>query len=108
LPNKKIESLSQAEEEAPLMTEQVTELLYRALETENGGIQIYETALKCVVNPDLKKGSGRSTLSSPARLSRRAHGFLPRILTGSSIRGRSARSNAWQRAASISARSREV
>jgi rubrerythrin len=55
LPNKKIESLSQAEEEAPLMTEQVTELLYRALETENGGIQIYETALKCVVNPDLKK-----------------------------------------------------
>jgi hypothetical protein len=30
-------------------------LLYRALETENGGVQIYETALKCVVNPDLKK-----------------------------------------------------
>jgi rubrerythrin len=35
--------------------EQVEELLYQALETENGGIQIYETALKCVVNADLKK-----------------------------------------------------
>jgi rubrerythrin len=35
--------------------EQVAELLYQALETEKGGIQIYETALKCVVNDDLKK-----------------------------------------------------
>jgi rubrerythrin len=34
---------------------QVEELLYQALETEKGGIQIYETALKCVVNADLKK-----------------------------------------------------
>jgi rubrerythrin len=36
-------------------TEQITELLYQALETEKGGIKIYETALKCVVNVDLKK-----------------------------------------------------
>ena len=35
--------------------EKVAELLYQALETEKGGIQIYETALKCVVNDDLKK-----------------------------------------------------
>ena len=35
--------------------EQVTELLYQALETEMGGVKIYETALKCAVNPDLKK-----------------------------------------------------
>jgi rubrerythrin len=35
--------------------EQVEELLYQALETEKGGIEIYETALKCVVNADLKK-----------------------------------------------------
>jgi rubrerythrin len=35
--------------------EQVEELLYQALETEKGSIQIYETALKCVVNADLKK-----------------------------------------------------
>jgi rubrerythrin len=35
--------------------EQVAELLYQALETEKGGIQIYETALKCVVNDDLRK-----------------------------------------------------
>jgi len=36
-------------------TEHITELLYQALETEKGGIKIYETALKCVVNDDLKK-----------------------------------------------------
>ena len=35
--------------------EQVTELLYQALETEMGGVKIYETALKCAVNPDLKE-----------------------------------------------------
>lgn len=35
--------------------EQVTELLYQALETEMGGVKVYETALKCAVNPDLKK-----------------------------------------------------
>jgi rubrerythrin len=34
--------------------EQVAELLYQALETEAGGIRVYETALKCVINPDLK------------------------------------------------------
>lgn len=31
------------------------ELLYQWLETELGGVQIYQTALKCVVNEDLKK-----------------------------------------------------
>lgn len=35
--------------------EQVNELLYQALETEKGGVQIYQTALQCVVNEDLKK-----------------------------------------------------
>ncbi len=38
-----------------MKNEQVAELLYQALETERGGIQIYETALKCVVNADLQK-----------------------------------------------------
>jgi len=38
-----------------MKTEQVTELLYQALETEKGGVQIYETALKCAVNADLKR-----------------------------------------------------
>src|SRR5262249_31432859 len=41
--------------EAPMKNEQVAELLYQALETEKGGIQIYETALKCVVNDELKE-----------------------------------------------------
>lgn len=36
-------------------TERITELLYEALETEKGGIKIYETALKYALNPDLKK-----------------------------------------------------
>jgi rubrerythrin len=35
--------------------EQVNELLYQALETEIGGVQVYETALKCTVNEDLRE-----------------------------------------------------
>ncbi len=35
--------------------EQVNELLYQALETELGGVQIYENAIKCAINEDLKK-----------------------------------------------------
>jgi hypothetical protein len=35
--------------------EELRELLYQALETEQGGVQVYETALRCVVNEDLKK-----------------------------------------------------
>jgi len=34
---------------------QLNELLYQALETELGGIQVYENAIRCAVNPDLKK-----------------------------------------------------
>ena len=34
--------------------EQLHELLYQALETERGGIKIYQTALSCVQNEDLK------------------------------------------------------
>jgi rubrerythrin len=35
-------------------TEQLHELLYQALETERGGIQVYTTALTCVLNDDLR------------------------------------------------------
>lgn len=35
--------------------EQLNELLYQALETELGGVQVYTTALKCVVNEELKE-----------------------------------------------------
>ena len=35
--------------------EQLNELLYQALETEQGGIQVYSTALKCALNDDLKE-----------------------------------------------------
>jgi rubrerythrin len=35
--------------------EQLHELLYQALETEMGGIQVYTTALRCVVNDELKE-----------------------------------------------------
>ncbi len=35
--------------------EQLRELLYQALETELGGIQIYTEALKCAVNEDLSR-----------------------------------------------------
>jgi hypothetical protein len=35
--------------------DQLNELLYQALETELGGVQVYTTALRCVVNDDLKE-----------------------------------------------------
>jgi hypothetical protein len=34
--------------------EQLHELLYQALETEQGGIAVYSTALRCALNDDLK------------------------------------------------------
>jgi hypothetical protein len=37
------------------MNLQVKELLYQMLETELGGVQIYTTALKCVVNEELEE-----------------------------------------------------
>lgn len=38
-----------------LSTNHVTELLYQALETEKGGVQIYSTAIRCALNKDLKE-----------------------------------------------------
>jgi rubrerythrin len=38
-----------------MKTERLNELLYQALETEQGGIQVYSTALRCVVNEELKE-----------------------------------------------------
>src|SRR5437762_4521197 len=35
--------------------EQLNELLYQALETELGGVQIYEAAVRCAINDDLKE-----------------------------------------------------
>ena len=39
--------------------EQLVELLYQSLETEQGGIKIYETAVRCAQNDDLKKEWGK-------------------------------------------------
>jgi rubrerythrin len=36
-------------------TAEAVELLYQALETEKGGVQIYTTALRCAINDDLRK-----------------------------------------------------
>lgn len=36
-------------------TDQLNELLLQSLEHEKGGVQVYETALKCVVNRDLRE-----------------------------------------------------
>lgn len=38
-----------------MKAEQLDELIYQMLETERGGIQVYETALRCVVNDELKE-----------------------------------------------------
>lgn len=37
------------------MDKKAKELLYQALETEMGGVQVYQTAVRCAVNDDLKK-----------------------------------------------------
>ena len=37
------------------MNEQLKELLYQMLETELGGVQVYTTALECVVNDELEE-----------------------------------------------------
>jgi len=34
---------------------QIHELLYQALETEKGGLQVYQTAIQCAANEDLKE-----------------------------------------------------
>jgi rubrerythrin len=39
--------------------EQVRELLLQALETERGGIEVYETALTCAVNDELREEWGK-------------------------------------------------
>jgi rubrerythrin len=36
-------------------TAELHELLYQALETEKGGVRVYETALRCVLNATLKE-----------------------------------------------------
>jgi rubrerythrin len=38
-----------------MQTEQFNQLLYEALETEMGGVQVYETVIRCAINEDLKK-----------------------------------------------------
>lgn len=38
-----------------LVTKQVQELIFQALETEIGGVQIYQTALRCAQNDELKE-----------------------------------------------------
>ena len=35
--------------------QQLHELLFQAIETEQGGVQIYRTAVECALDPDLKK-----------------------------------------------------
>lgn len=37
------------------ISKELNELLQQMMETEQGGVQIYKTALTCVQNPDLKK-----------------------------------------------------
>jgi ferritin-like metal-binding protein YciE len=44
-----------AERPGQVIDEQFQELLYQALETEIGGQQVYESAINCAQNPDLKE-----------------------------------------------------
>ncbi|HZE68751.1 MAG TPA: hypothetical protein VE135_04385 [Pyrinomonadaceae bacterium] len=42
-------------EPSELLNKETIDLLYQALETEKGGVQVYTTALRCVMNEDLKE-----------------------------------------------------
>lgn len=42
-------------ESKTLLANVPVDLLYQALETEKGGVQIYSTALRCAINEDLKE-----------------------------------------------------
>ncbi|MBN7137741.1 hypothetical protein A7A76_23895 [Lysobacter enzymogenes] len=55
---------------------QLNELLYQALETESGGIEIYQTALECAVNDDLRE-EWQGYLDE----TRRHHQILTAVLT---------------------------
>ena len=57
----------------PVNKQQLDGLLYQSLETERGGIRIYETAVRCARNDDLKKEWG-TYLDETAR---HAHVFFP-------------------------------
>jgi hypothetical protein len=47
--------VARAREVIIMRTERLNELLYEALETEHGGVQIYRTALRCVQNEELRE-----------------------------------------------------
>src|SRR6185436_15661203 len=46
---------AKSEENMDVTKDQFNELLLQMLETEQGGVKVYETALRCVLNEDLKK-----------------------------------------------------
>src|SRR5512132_1807271 len=46
---------TQTEEDQQMDRKQVEELLYQALETELGGVQVYKTAIRCAENDELKE-----------------------------------------------------
>jgi len=49
------EAIRPLKEGFSMKQEQLTELLYQALETETGGIQVYRTAIRCAQNDELKE-----------------------------------------------------
>jgi demethoxyubiquinone hydroxylase (CLK1/Coq7/Cat5 family) len=50
-----IQTIDDEEQERAVNQDQLHDLLYQAFETELGGVQIYETALRCVRNDDLRE-----------------------------------------------------
>jgi rubrerythrin len=56
--NARVRTFIEGEMDMPndaLLANVPVDLLYQALETEKGGVQIYSTALRCVINKDLKE-----------------------------------------------------
>src|SRR5918999_5264224 len=51
----KSEILTNTKGDGTMKKEQLNQLLYEALETEMGGVQVYEAAIQCATNSELKE-----------------------------------------------------
>ena len=73
-------------EKRPYNETQLHELLYQALETERGGAKIYEAALTCAQNKDLR-GEWEEYLEQTRTRSPAARGYcIPQEEMGSALR----------------------
>ena len=82
--------------------DQLHELLYQAFETELGGVEVYETALRCVQNDDLREEWEKYHKQTTNHVEiaeglLRAFDLDPQVETPGTSRGAAHRDVAWSR-----------